>query len=112
MPHNVLITGGSGYLGGSLLNRLPGANIIPSENVYASVRSEQQADAVRKYGFRPLRFDFSDAAALRKAVVDNKITVVYFLTDPVAHETQVNFIRALAEVKEQTGEDVHFLHVR
>lgn len=111
MPRKVLITGGSGYLGGTLLNRLPAANIVPSENVYASVRSEQQAEGVRKYGFKPLAFGFSDAAALRNAVVDNKITVVYFLTDPVTHEVQVNFIKALAEVGEQTGEDVHFLHV-
>lgn len=111
MSHKVLITGGSGYLGGTLLNRLPAANLLSSANVYASVRSESQAEGVRAYGFKPLAFDFSDATALRDAVVGNKITVVYFLTDPVNHEVQVNFIEALAEVRQQTGQDVHFLHV-
>lgn len=109
--HRILITGASGYLGGTLLARWKDAGLTGYDKLYALVRTDAQAEAVGQYGAEPLAFDARDEAAVRKAVVDHKITIVYYLIDPIRSEAQVNFIKALAEVKRATGQEVHFLHV-
>lgn len=112
MSHNILITGGSGYLGGTLLARWAGADLPPYGKLYALVRTEQQAEAVkRQYGAEPLTFNPYDEAAVFQGVVDNQITVIYHLIDAFKSDSQVYMIKALAEVKRTTGQTVHFLHV-
>lgn len=109
--HRILITGASGYLGGTLLARWKDADLPAYDKLYALVRTDAQAEAVKQYGAEALTFDSRDETAVLKAVVDHKITIVYYLIDAVRSEAQVNFIKALAEVKKATGQEVHFLHV-
>jgi len=111
MSHRVLITGASGYLGGSLLTRLRDANLPPYEQLYALVRTDDQANAVKQYGAEPLIFDVKDKVATREAIINHKISIIFFLIDASKAESQVHFLEALAEVKKATGKDVHFLHV-
>ncbi|KAI1641705.1 NAD(P)-binding protein [Daldinia loculata] len=110
MSHNVLITGGSGYLGGDLLARMGAANLPPYGKLFASVRTAEQAEGVRQYGAQPLFFNLKDRSEIRTAVIDHEITVVYYLIDAVQHDPPLFFIEALAEVKKATGRTVHFLH--
>ncbi|GAB7357640.1 hypothetical protein MBLNU459_g0137t1 [Dothideomycetes sp. NU459] len=109
MSHNILITGGSGYLGGSLLARWKDAELPAYQKLFALVRTQQQAEAVKRYGAQPLDFNVKDERAVTKAIIDNKITVIYYLIGVVDSEVQVNMIKALAQVKKQLGHDVHFL---
>ncbi|KAH8681749.1 hypothetical protein BX600DRAFT_447245 [Xylariales sp. PMI_506] len=109
---NILITGVSGYLGGSLLAALPSANLPSHGTIYALVRSETQAAAVRS-GYpdvEPIIFDAYDADSVREALISRSITVVFFLIDAMNSDAQVLFIRSLAEVKKTLGQEVHFLH--
>lgn len=109
--HNILITGASGYLGGTLLAHLPTASLPPYGKLYALVRTDDQAQAVTQYRAQPLKFDTKDESAVRAAVVDNSITIVYFLIDAIHSTAQRHFLKALAEVKQKTAQQVHFLHV-
>lgn len=111
MSHRILVTGASGYLGGTLLARWTRANLPAYEQLYALVRTDEQAEAVRDYGAEPLRFNVADEAATREAIVGNTITIVFFLIEAMRSESQVFLIKALAEVRNITGKDVHFLHV-
>ncbi|KAF9876568.1 nad dependent epimerase dehydratase family protein [Colletotrichum karsti] len=110
MSHNILITGASGYLGGTLLARWAEADLKGYDKLYALVRTDEQAAAVKKYGAEPLTFSLKDETAVSDAVLKHQITIVYYLIDAVASVSQQYFIKALGDLKRQTGLDVHFLH--
>ncbi|KJZ79605.1 hypothetical protein HIM_01074 [Hirsutella minnesotensis 3608] len=110
MSHNFLITGGSGYLGGTLLAQLKEANLPPYGTGYALVRSDSQAAAVRNFDLEPLQFDARDAAAVEDNVTKLGITIVFWLIDAASSTAQCHFINALAKVRQKTGLDVHLLH--
>lgn len=110
MSHSILLTGASGYLGGSLLAGLHRTKLPPHQRLYALVRSHQQADAVKQYGAEPLFLDLKDEKAVLKTIVDAQVTIIYFLIDALNSELQIPMIKALSEVKKETGQDVHFLH--
>ncbi|KAJ5093949.1 hypothetical protein N7456_009810 [Penicillium angulare] len=110
MLHNILITGASGYLGGSLLARWKGANLPSYGKLYALVRSEDQGQAVKQFGAEPLLCDLGDHDKLREKIISNEISIILFLIDSASDQHQPTMIRALHEVKVKTGKDVHFLH--
>ncbi|KAF2443394.1 NAD(P)-binding protein [Karstenula rhodostoma CBS 690.94] len=107
MSRNILLTGASGYLGGTFLELLKDAG-LPAHKIYATVRSDTQAEAVKQYNASPLSLDLSNTDAVSAAIIDNNISIVYHLHNPL--DTGVPaWIKALATVKQQTGQDVHFL---
>jgi nucleoside-diphosphate-sugar epimerase len=110
MTRSILITGASGYLGGSLLAQLSRTKLPTHDKLYALVRTDRQAEQVKEYGAEPLTLDFEDESAIIKSVVDSKISIIFFLIDALNSKYQVPLIKGLGELKKQTGQDVHFLH--
>ncbi|KAK9311145.1 hypothetical protein V1524DRAFT_77288 [Lipomyces starkeyi] len=110
MSHNILITGASGYLGGSLLARWNQAGLPPYQKLYALVRTEEQAKAVKElYGAEPLQIDQNNESDIKQAIISRGISIIYWLIS--ASDTRVPkiMIDALGDVKKDTGKDVHFL---
>ncbi|KAJ5682853.1 hypothetical protein N7462_006018 [Penicillium macrosclerotiorum] len=110
MSHNILVTGASGYLGGTLLARWSRAKLPAYHKLYALVRTNEQGEAVKQYGAEPITFDVKDETSIMDAIIDKKITIVLFLIDAMTSESQVSMIKALGEMRKQTGQKVHFLH--
>ena len=111
MQHNILITGGSGYLGGTLLSRLSSTISASDHKFFALIRTNDQARAVERYGTEPIAFNPYNEEEVKQAVLKHQINIVFFLIDAAKSIGQVNFIKALNYLKQSTGRDVHFLHV-
>lgn len=112
MAPNILITGGSGYLGGTFLQQLKDTTDLPPYGkVFALVRNQDQADQVKKlYNAEPIQIDMDKQSSVSEALLSNDISIVFFLIDSRSGDKQALFIKALAEVKSKLGVEVHFLH--
>ncbi|GKZ38659.1 hypothetical protein AbraIFM66950_010995 [Aspergillus brasiliensis] len=109
--HNILITGASGYLGGTLLAHWQSSDLPTHGTLYALVRTDQQSDAVRElYNATPLKINLNDDQNIKQTIIDHEISIIYFLIDAGSARTQIPMIQALGEVHQRTGKTVHFLH--
>jgi nucleoside-diphosphate-sugar epimerase len=109
MSHNILLTGGSGYLGGTLLARWNEAQLPSYGKLFALVRSSEQASAVKQYNATPLTIDASNPASIKETIIHEKITIVLHLHDVMDTTFSTHSIAGLGEVKKLTGLQTHFL---
>lgn len=68
----ILITGASGYIGGSLISLIQSQSLVDASRIYALVRKDEHEAAVRKLGLHPLRFNLDDKTEVEEAIVRNE----------------------------------------
>lgn len=111
MSPNVLITGASGYLGGTFLQYLKEYPIDVQRTTYALVRSDEQARQVQKfYDATPITLDLSDEAAITETLREKEISIVFWLIDAFKADAQLRFIKALEVIGKELKVQTHFLH--
>ncbi|KAJ7461015.1 NAD-P-binding protein [Mycena galericulata] len=104
----LLLTGASGYIGGVLLNHIKLE--LPHVELYALVRTSEQAEKVKSLGVHPLQFDLKSVQEISDAVIKHEVTVVVHAADAMNFGPAQMFIEALATVKNNTRREVHFIH--
>lgn len=81
MVSNILVTGAAGYIGGSVVAALLSANAhIPTKNLFAAARTEEQVQVLQSLGIKVLQLNLQDEKAVAEAVVQNESMPTEILT--------------------------------
>ncbi|EMT68011.1 hypothetical protein FOC4_g10012411 [Fusarium odoratissimum] len=112
MSRNILITGAAGYIGGFIVaNLLSKHPETTKQQVFAAVRTDEQAKALSTLGINVLKLDLSDEQAVVNEMSSHKISVIVHAANSINPELALPLINALAKQKESAGKPTHFIHV-
>ncbi|KAJ4253301.1 hypothetical protein NW762_010456 [Fusarium torreyae] len=107
----VLLTGATGYIGGSVLTTILASSQPCLQNIQISalVRRQDQADVLATMGITPILFsDLGDSEFLTQTA-SNFDTVVH-AADGCHTASARALIQGLAQRKSKTGNSVHYIH--
>ncbi|KAI0456634.1 hypothetical protein F5B21DRAFT_502240 [Xylaria acuta] len=111
MAPNVLVTGAAGYIGGSALEALLSANAhLPTKNLFAAVRTEEQVQSLQPLGVKVLQLNLQDEQAVAEAVIQNEIDIVVHTASSIDARLAIHLIKALGKRREVTGKDTYHVH--
>ncbi|TXC07367.1 hypothetical protein FocTR4_00002517 [Fusarium oxysporum f. sp. cubense] len=111
MSRNILITGAAGYIGGFIVaNLLSKHPETTKQQVFAAVRTDEQAKALSTLGINVLKLDLSDEQAVVNEMSSHKISVIVHAANSINPELALPLINALAKQKESAGKPTHFIH--
>ncbi|TGJ80729.1 hypothetical protein E0Z10_g8034 [Xylaria hypoxylon] len=108
---NILVTGGAGYIGGSVVAALLSGNAhFPKKNLFAAVRTEEQAQSLQSLGIKVLQLNLQNEQEVAEAVLQNEIDIVVQTASSIDARLAVNLISALGKRREATGKDTYHIH--
>ncbi|KAH7213022.1 hypothetical protein DER44DRAFT_743559 [Fusarium oxysporum] len=111
MSRNILITGAAGYIGGFIVaNLLSKHPETTKQQVFAAVRTDEQAKALSTLGINVLKLDLSDEQAVVNEMSSHKISVIVHAANSINPELALPLINALAKQKKSAGKQTHFIH--
>jgi len=88
---NIFVTGGTGFLGERLIRSLLSTK---DHKVSALARSDSSAANLTHLGAEPIRANLTDAAALKDALADRSIDVVFHLAAEIASQRNKSKLHA------------------
>ncbi|MCH7959328.1 MAG: NAD(P)-dependent oxidoreductase [Candidatus Hydrogenedentes bacterium] len=89
---NILITGGTGFLGGHLIPLLQKDD---AHTLYGLARSEKARDTLEKQGVNAVVADLTDSGEIREALKDISIEVVFHLAAEIASQRSKELLRSV-----------------
>ncbi|KAF7191405.1 hypothetical protein HII31_07428 [Pseudocercospora fuligena] len=110
----ILLTGATGYIGGSILTLMLGSNepILKSATITCLVRGEDRVSELKAaYGDRVKPELYKDLDDIERAIeVASQHDIVINTTVGYHPESAAALVRGLAKRKEKTGKDVYLIH--
>ncbi|SCV47291.1 uncharacterized protein FFB14_09740 [Fusarium fujikuroi] len=113
MPHNVLVTGAAGYIGGSVvadvLSRTDES--LKEINVFAAARSQDQVDKISKLErVHAFLVDLQDKPAVEYAIAKYEIDIVIHTAGAIFPDMLSNLLSGLGDRRRATGNNTYLIH--
>jgi nucleoside-diphosphate-sugar epimerase len=110
-PPRILLTGATGYVGGSVLNTILSSPHPSLKNIQitALVRREEQAKTLAELNITPVLFSSLDDTALLEQLASEHDVVIHAANGYHIPSAKA-LIKGLAQRKARTGEAVHYVH--
>ncbi|KAJ2916607.1 hypothetical protein MD484_g3822, partial [Candolleomyces efflorescens] len=105
---NVLFTGATGYIGGSVLAKILGDPVFQTFNLTAIVRSKEKAEKLRSLSVNPVIGSLSDQAFLERLASESDIVIS--TADSDNYEAAVATLRGLKKRYEATNVSPILIH--
>ncbi|KAI9706233.1 MAG: hypothetical protein M1820_004808 [Bogoriella megaspora] len=111
-PFKILVTGAAGYIGGSIVADFIASNRlqIKKENIFAAVRSEEQAEAISRSGITVLQLDLTDEGAVVASLLRYDISIVIHTASSIDAGLALPLITGLGKQREVSGKQTYFIH--
>lgn len=111
MGANILVTGAAGYIGGAILANLLSSTdpLLSQSTITATVRSPEQATAVRALGIETTQLTLTDPRAVLDFILQHEIDLVIQTVSSIDPTLSLPLVTALGKRRAQTGAETFYI---